>query len=135
MTISRQQAAAFVERYRASWEAWDLAAFLGLFSEGAIYFEHPVDETLVGSAQLERYFLKEEAEGGEATVRMGDPMVDRDQLFAEFWVTMTRDEGGQATLSGCFVARLDPDTGSCTFYRQYWHEFPGHSEPFSGWGR
>jgi hypothetical protein len=134
MGIDRELAVAFVERYRACWEAWDLKAFLDLFTCDAVYFEHPVDETLVGSEELRRYFLKEEAEGGAATVLMGNPMVDRDQLFAEFWVTMTRDEAERATLSGCFVARLDRDTGRCTFYRQYWHEFAGHAEPFDGWG-
>jgi hypothetical protein len=132
--IDRELAVAFVERYRTCWEVWDLEAFLALFSEDAVYFEHPVDETLVGREELSRYFLKEEREGGVATVRMGNPMVDHDQLFAEFWVTMNRAEKEKATLFGCFVARLDPETGDCTFYRQYWHEFAGHAEPFGGWG-
>jgi hypothetical protein len=47
---------------------------------------------------------------------------------------MTRDQGERATLSGCCVALLDPEVGTCTFYRQYWHEFAGRADPFDGWG-
>ncbi|MFT3865184.1 MAG: nuclear transport factor 2 family protein [Solirubrobacterales bacterium] len=133
MSIDREQALDFLERYRTCWEAWDLEGFLGLFTEDAVYFEHPVDETLVGREELGRYFRREQREGGEATVRMGRPMVEGDQLVAEFWVTMIRGEQ-DATLSGCFFARLDPARGGCTFYRQYWHEFAGRIEPFDNWG-
>ena len=54
MSIDREQALNFVERYRTCWEAWDLEGFLGLFTEDAVYFEHPVDETLVGRRELGR---------------------------------------------------------------------------------
>jgi SnoaL-like domain len=134
MDLDREMAAAWVERYRQVWEAWDAAGFADLFSEDAVYFEHPVDETVIGRSQLERYLRKERDEEGQASVRMGVPMVDGDQIVGEFWVAMT-DDDREATLSGCFVARLDPSSGRCTHYRQYWFELDGHPEPFDGWGR
>jgi hypothetical protein len=43
---------------------------------------------------------------------MGDPIVEGDQVVAEFWATMTHAEQ-KRMLIGCFIARLDP-------IRQYW---------------
>ena len=110
MALDRDTATDWIERYRLVWETWDAAGFADLFSPDAVYFEHPIDETLYGRTELERYLRKEQLEEGEASVRMGVPMVDGDQLFGEFWVAMT-NAGEEATLSGCFVARLDPADG------------------------
>jgi len=66
---------------------------------------------------------------------MGTPIVERDQVVAEFWSAMSNREGEPgSTLAGCFIARLDPTTGRCIRFRQYWLEVKGHSEPFNGWG-
>lgn len=110
MSIDRGTAENFVEDYIRVWEAWDAPGFADLFSEDAVYYEHPIDEALVSREPFERYIHKEQAEGGKVSVRMGRPMVDGNQLFAEFWTLM--DAGGDRTLSGCFVAELDPGSGN-----------------------
>jgi hypothetical protein len=48
---------------------------------------------------------------------------------------MSNREGEtEGTLIGCFLAQLDPRTGRCTHFRQYWFEVEGHVSPFNGWG-
>jgi len=66
---------------------------------------------------------------------MGRPIVEGNQVVAEFWTTMSNREGErEGTLMGCFIARLDPANGRCTHFRQYWFEVEGHVSPFKGWG-
>jgi hypothetical protein len=87
---------------------------------------------VVGSEDLRRYLEKEQAEQGEVLVRMGEPLVDGDQVMAEFWVTATAG-GEEASIAGCLIARLD-DSGRCTQFREYWFDLEGHRPPFNGWG-
>jgi ketosteroid isomerase-like protein len=117
------------------WESWDLAGFVELFSDDVVYVEHPTDETVVGRKEMERYIRKEQTEQGAASVRMGKPIVQGDQVVAEFWATMSNREGEEeGTLMGCFIAQLDPTSGRCTHFRQYWFEVEGHASLFNGWG-
>ena len=64
---------------------------------------------------------------------MGVPIVEGDCVVGEFWTRMSKP-GELATLTGCFIALLDAETGRCRHFRQYWHELPGHHEPYPGWG-
>ena len=133
MSLGRERAAAFVEGYGRTWETWDFAGFVELFSDDVVYVEHPTDETVVGREEIARYIQKEQADQGVASVRMGKPIVEGDQVVAEFWAKMTNgDEEG--TLIGCFIAQLDPADGRCTHRRQYWFDVKGHFSAYNGWG-
>jgi len=135
MTVSREMARAFVEGYGRTWESWDFGGFVDLFSDDVIYVEHPVDETVVGREAMGRYIRREQAEAGTVSVRMGAPIVEGDRVVAEFWTTMSNREGEpEGTLMGCFIAHLDPVSGRCTRFRQYWFDVEGHLAPFDGWG-
>ncbi len=134
MSDSRERAVTFVDGYGDTWEKWDFAGFVELFSNDVVYVEHPTDETCVGREDMARYIRKEQREQGVASVRMGKPIVDGDTVVAEFWATMTNGEEEEATLAGCFIARLDPTSGLCFHFRQYWFELDGHVRPFDGWG-
>ena len=133
MTGIREQAVAFVEGYGRTWESWDFDRFVDLFTDDVVYVEHPTDETCVGNAEMARYIRKEQRAQGVVNVRMGKPLVDGDQVVAEFWATMTTGTE-EATLTGCFIARIDPTDGRCSHFRQYWFELDGHVGPFDGWG-
>jgi hypothetical protein len=87
---------------------------------------------VVGREDLRRYLEKEQAEQGEVLVRMGVPLVDADQVMAEFWVMATAG-GEEASIAGCIIARLD-GSGRCTEFREYWFDLEGHRPPFDGWG-
>jgi ketosteroid isomerase-like protein len=133
MTLDRDKAAAFVERYGQTWESWDLAGFVELFRNDVVYIAHPTEERVVGSEPLSDYIRKEQAAQGTVTVRMGRPLVEGDQVVAEFWVTAT-DAGREATIAGCFIARLDETDGLCAEFREYWFDIEGHRDAYEGWG-
>ena len=130
--VSREQALAFAEAYRRTWESWDFTGFVDLFSDDVVYVAHATQETVVGRAALASYIRKEAADQGQASVRMGSPLVDSDHVAAEFWVTRT-NEGDNWTTAGCFIARLGPN-GRCTFFREYWFDVEGHTGAYDGWG-
>ena len=132
MTVDRESAAAFVQGYGRSWENWDVAEFVDLFSEDIVYVAHPTQETVVGREALGRYLRKEATEQGKVRVRMGEPVIEGGRVAAEFWVTAT-SEGEVATITGCFIARLESD-GRCVSFREYWFDEEGHASPFEGWG-
>lgn len=133
MIPDRDSAAAFVDGYGRTWEAWDIEGFVGLFSDDVVYVVHPTLETVVGSEALRRYVRKEEAEQGSVSVRMGTPIIEGQRVAAEFWVTAT-NQGEPATIAGCVFARLDPTNGRCTDFREYWFDIEGHGSAFQGWG-
>jgi hypothetical protein len=91
---------------------------------------HPSVETVVGREALEPYFDKGAAEQGDVNVRIGRPVVDGDHVAAEFWVTSKTDD---ATLAGCFIARLGSD-GRCQMFREYSFDFEERLTPYDGWG-
>jgi ketosteroid isomerase-like protein len=128
----REHAAGFVESYGRAWEAWDLAAFDDLFSDDVVYVAHATEETVVGRAALADYLRKEADDQGQASVRMGSPVIDGDHVAAEFWVTRT-NEGAKWTTAGCFIARLGRD-GRCDLFREYWFDTAGHTSAYDGWG-
>jgi len=129
---AREQAMAFVGAYRRTWESWDFTGFVDLFTDDVVYVAHATQETVVGRAALERYIRKEAADQGQASVRMGSPLIDADHVAAEFWVTRS-NEGERWTTPGCFIARLRQD-GRCTVFREYWFDVEGHRSAYDGWG-
>jgi ketosteroid isomerase-like protein len=130
--VGRESAAAFVDRYGRAWESWDVPGFVDLFSDDVVYVAHATQETVVGRTALANYLRKEEAEQGQVSVRMGNPVIEGDHVAAEFWVTATSGSEA-ATIAGCFVARLEPD-GRCAYFREYWFDVEGHASAYEGWG-
>ena len=130
--VSREQALAFAEAYRRTWESWDFTGFVDLFSDDVVYVAHATQETVVGRTELERYLRKEATEQGRVSVQMGTPVIDDNRLAAEFWVAATSGSD-DATFAGCLIARLGPD-GRCTVFREYWFDVEGHTGAYDGWG-
>jgi ketosteroid isomerase-like protein len=114
------------------WESWDLSGFVDLFSDDVVYVAHATEESVVGRSALASYIRKEAADQGQASVRIGSPVIDGDRVAAEFWVTRS-NEGEDWTTAGCFIARLRPD-GRCASFREYWFDVEGHAGAYDGWG-
>ena len=129
--MNRDNAVAFVEAYGRAWQAWDIEGFTDLFTDDVVYVAHPIDETVIGRTALVAYVEKEAALQGEVVVRMGAPVIDNDRVAAEFWVTCSDAPG--ATITGCFIARLDTD-GRCSKFREYWFDAEGSVPSYNGWG-
>ncbi len=133
MSLSRERATTFVQGYGATWERWDIAGFVELFSDTVIYVAHPTQTTVIGSEALAPYLEGQEAQMGTISVRMGKPIIEGEHVAAEFWVTATNQDGEETT-AGCLIAQLDPTDGRCTHFREYWFDIDGHVSPFNGWG-
>ena len=114
----------FIELYNAGSGAVDVSNWT--------LTEHATQEAVVGRVALAGYIRKEAADQGQASVRIGSPLIDSDHVAAEFWVTRT-NEGENWTTAGCFIARLGPD-GRCTVFREYWFDVEGHIGAYDGWG-
>jgi hypothetical protein len=132
LSLNRERATAFVEKYGRTWETWDVEGFVDLFSDNVVYVAHP-QETVIGRDALRRYLRKEQTEQGSVSVRMGGAIVERDHVVVEFWVT-AKNRGEEATIAGCLIAQLDEADGRCTHFREYWFDIEGHAPAFDGWG-
>jgi len=133
MSLDRERAAAFVEGYGQTWETWDVAGFVKLFTDDVVYVAHPIETTVLGAVALTPYVEGQQAQMGAINVRMGKPVVAGNHVAAEFWVTATNRDGEETT-SGCFMAQLDRLNGRCTHFREYWFDIEGHHSPYQGWG-
>jgi ketosteroid isomerase-like protein len=133
MSLDRTRATAFVDGYGRTWDSWDIAGFVDLFSDDIVYVAHPTETTVVGKEALTPYVEGQEAQMGTISVRMGKPIVDGNHVAAEFWVTATNQDGEETT-AGCLMAQLDRTDGRCTHFREYWFDIEGHTSPFTGWG-
>jgi SnoaL-like domain len=93
MSLERERATALVENYGRTWERWDIAGFVELFSDAVLYVDHPTKNTVFGSKALTSYLTRERAEQGAVRVRMGKPIVEGDHVVGEFWVARTNGVG------------------------------------------
>lgn len=120
MSLDRDRATAFVDGYGRTWENWDTAGFVALFSEAVVYVAHPTETTVVGREALAPYLAEQEAQMGTISVRMGEPIVGDSHVAAEFWVTATNRDGEETT-AGCLMAQLDhTDAVRAAARANYW---------------
>ena len=89
--VSSEKAVAFAEAYGRTWESSDFTGFVDLFSDDVVYVAHATQEAVVGRVALAGYIRKEAADQGQASVRIGSPLIDSDHVAAEFWVTRTNE--------------------------------------------
>jgi ketosteroid isomerase-like protein len=133
MSLDRAQVTAFIENYHRTWQTWDVDGFVELFSDDAVYVDHPIEKIAVGQEAVADFLRNEESEQGTATVRMGTPIIDGNRVAVEYWVTKTNGDE-EATLTGCLMAQLDPTDGRCKRIHEYWFDIEGHPSPYAGWG-
>jgi hypothetical protein len=100
MSLDRERATAFVDGYGQTWESWDIAGFVELFSDEVVYVDHPTEKKVVGRQALTSYLRKEEAEQGAVSVRMGKPIVEGHRV-----ATPTPDSPFVFMGMGCAVTR------------------------------
>lgn len=126
------KASEWLDAYASAWERADAAGVVDLFTPGATYRSHVFRQPHAGHHGIREYWESATATQREVHVRIGDALVDGDRVVAEWWTTMTEEEG-PVTLPG--VLLLDFDGDRCTALREYWALEPGRHEPFPGWGR
>lgn len=122
----------WLDGYRAAWEQRDPDAAAALFTDDAIYREHPYESPVLGQGGVREYWARVTATQDEVKVRYGAPLIDGRRAAVEWWVTM-RNQGAEITLAGEFLLLFD-DVGLCSELREYWHFGEGRIDPPKGWG-
>jgi hypothetical protein len=124
----------WIDAYGRAWEARDADAAQALFTEDAIYRDHPLQPAHVGHDGVRSYWANVTSTQDEVNVRFGSPVVAEDSRRAavEWWVTMLNG-GAEVTVTGVLVLRF-ADDGRCEELREAWFFEAGHHEPPEGWG-
>lgn len=117
--------------YATAWENADLGV-VELFTPDATYRSHVFREPHAGRDAIRAYWERATATQRDVRVVVGEPLVEGDRVVAEWWTTMTEEEG-PVTLPG--VLLLDFAGDECRALREYWAYESGRHEPFPEWGR
>jgi len=122
----------WLARYRRAWVERDAEAASRLFTEDAIYREHPFQASLVGRAAIRDYWSRVTASQNSVQLRYGKSIVDGRRLAVEWWANLDTNDG-PLTLAGEFLL-LFAEGGECRELREYWVLTQGRVEPQTGWG-
>lgn len=125
------EATRWLQAYAEAWERAD-SRVTALFTDDATYRAHVFREPHAGRGGIRSYWESATSTQSDVRVLTGEPLIDGDRVAAEWWTTMT-DEDGPVTLPG--VLLLDFDGDRCRALREYWAYEPGRHEPFPEWGR
>jgi ketosteroid isomerase-like protein len=104
--------------YRRAWIERDAAAAGALFTEDAVYREHPFQAPHVGREAIVRYWATVTASQSEIELSYGPAIVAGRTLAVEWWATL-RNDGAPLTLAGEFFLTFT-DGGLCRELREYW---------------
>ncbi len=124
----------WVDAYAQAWRDRDADAAAALFTEDAVYRDHPLQEPHRGSGGVRSYWADVTSTQDRVDVRMGRPVGSADgrRAAVEFWVRML-NSGTEVTLIGILFLRFAAD-GRCEELRETWVFEPGDHAPHEGWG-
>jgi hypothetical protein len=124
----------WVDAYAQAWRDRDADAAAGLFSEGSLYRDHPLQAAHQGTSGVHSYWETVTATQDRVDVRMGRPIESDDgrRAAVEFWVRMLNG-GAPVTLIGILFLRFAAD-GRCEDLRETWFFEPSDHAPHEGWG-
>ena len=123
----------WLERYRQAWIARDADAAGRLFTEDAIYREHPFQAPFAGRAAIEDYWRRVTESQTSVELRYGRSVADGPRVAVEWWANLQTTDG-PLTLAGEFLLSFAAG-GECRELREYWLLTQGRVEPPVGWGK
>jgi|1186.fasta_scaffold32291_2 hypothetical protein len=125
----------WIGAYGRAWEERDAEAAAALFTDDAVYKDHPLGPPHLGSSGVHKYWSDVTATQSDVAVQFGSPVVSSDERRAavEFWVNMA-NAGSDVTLTGILMLRFEPG-GRCEELREAWHFEMGRHDPPAGWGQ
>ncbi len=122
----------WLERYRKAWIARDAEAARTLFTEDAVYREHPFEKPFLGRDAIREYWYTVTRGQSEIELTYGTPVVTGRRVAVEWWANLLKDES-PITLAGEFLLTFE-DNGQCRELREYWIATEGRVTPPRGWG-
>ena len=129
----RDAVRAWIDAYAEAWRRADDRAVAELFTEDAVYREHPTREPHLGREAIAAYWRWAVGTQADLDLRFGDPVVEGHRAAVEWWATMI-DERERRTLPGILMLRFD-DQDRCRELREAWFWLEGWHPPPAGWGR
>jgi ketosteroid isomerase-like protein len=112
----------WLDAYGRAWERQDTDAFVGLFTEDALYFWGPWDEPLRGHAEIRA--KTDEKVGEQENIQFGHELLavtPDGRGIARWWVSLkVKGEDATEDNEGIFLVTLDSD-GRCTDFREWWN--------------
>jgi ketosteroid isomerase-like protein len=112
----------WLDAYGRAWERQDTDAFVGLFTEDALYFWGPWDEPLRGHAEIRA--KTDEKVGEQENIQFGHELLavtPDGRGIARWWVSLkVKGEDATEDSEGIFLVTLDWD-GRCTDFREWWN--------------
>ena len=124
----------WIDAYAQAWRDRDAEAAARLFTEDALYRDHPLQEAHRGTDGVRSYWANVTSTQDRVDVRMGRPVESADgrRAAVEFWVRML-NSGAEVTLIGIMLLRFEED-GRCEDLRETWLFEPVDHAPHEGWG-
>jgi hypothetical protein len=112
----------WLDAYGRAWERQDTDAFVGLFTEDALYFWGPWGEPLRGHAEIRA--KTDEKVGEQEDIHFGHDVLaitPDERGIARWWVSLrVKGEGAIEENEGIFLVTLAAD-GRCTDFREWWN--------------
>jgi uncharacterized protein (TIGR02246 family) len=131
--MDRETVDRWIEAYAEAWRHGDDEAVAALFTEDAVYREHPLRDPSIGREAIRAYWRWAVGTQSELQLRFGEPIVESYRVAVEWWATML-DQGEERTLPGILFLAFD-DRGLCRELREAWFWLDGRLEPPPGWGK
>jgi uncharacterized protein (TIGR02246 family) len=128
----REAVARWIEAYADAWRRADDSAVAELFTEDAVYREHPLRDPSVGREAISAYWRWAVSTQSGLQLQFGEPIVEGDRVAVDWWATLI-DEGAERTLPGILFLTFD-ERGLCQELREAWFWLEGRHQPPTGWG-
>jgi ketosteroid isomerase-like protein len=124
MHLSRDQFAAWLERYIEAWRSNDPADIGDLFSEDVIYSQSGGHTAIEGREAVVKDWLEEAYAPGESWEASYEPLAIEGQVHVAVGSTRyLRDSGERDEYSNVFICRFDED-GRCHDLKEWYMKAP-----------
>lgn len=121
MTMTREEAEAWLTNYGEAWTRGDPALAASLFSEDCRYHETPFDAPAVGRAGVLRYWQAVPDRQRDVRFSFAVLGVDGDRVLAHWTAAFRRvSTGAQVALDGVFLLEFT-EARTCRTLREWWH--------------
>ena len=123
--MTREDVAAWLDRYVAAWQSYDRDAIGDLFSDDAQYRYHPYDEPVVGRGAIVDSWLEEDRvdEPGSFEARYEPYAVDGDRAVVTGASTYFENGAVDRIYDNVFTLRFDGE-GRCTEFTEWFMQRP-----------
>ena len=132
MPVEYAQAGELLAAYGRAWETFDGDAWTELFTEDAVYHEHPFEPPLTGHNQIRAYLLEAAQTQREVEFTVERHWVSGDTVLAAWHAGFVRTAtAARVRIAGFMTIEVAPD-GRVSRFREWWHRREPGGAPTDG---